>query len=120
MGDAFTCQGGKRLDQPSFSSPDNHLHKVDALSCQGGERMGQPSFSQTLKSQGCMHINDRVRLMSSLVRVGKEWTSQVFLHPNNHLHKVDALSCQGGERMGRPSFSPSTKKAKFVCIFITG
>ena len=42
--------------------------------------------------------------MLSLVRVGKEWTSQVFLHPDNHLHKVDALSCQGGERMGRPKF----------------
>ena len=58
--------------------------------------------------------------MLSLVMVGKEWTSRVFLHPDNHMHKVDALSCQGGERMGRPSFSPPPKKAKVVCIFMTG
>ena len=48
--------------------------------------------------------------MLSFVRVGKEWTSQVFLHPDNHLHKIDALFCQGGERMGQPSFSLPPKK----------
>ena len=37
-------------------------------------------------------------------------TSEVYLHPDNYLHKVDALSCQGGERMGRSSFSPPPKK----------
>ena len=50
--------------------------------------------------------------MLSLVRVGKEWTSLVFLQPDNHLHKVDALSCQGGERMDPPSFSPPPKKQR--------
>ena len=60
--------------------------------------------------------------MLSLVRVGKEWTSPAFLHTDNHLLKIDALSCQvgkewaspmvdvftirGGEKTGRPSCSP--------------
>ena len=54
--------------------------------------------------------------MLSLVRVGKKWTSLVFLHPDNHLQKVDALSCQGGERMGQPSFSPPLKSKG--CLYI--
>ena len=50
--------------------------------------------------------------MRSLVRVGKEWTSLGFLHLDNHLHMVDALSCQGGVRMCRPIFYPLPKKQK--------
>ena len=65
------------MDQPSFLHLDKHLHKVDALSCRSGERM---VFLHPLKSKGCLHIHDRVRLILSLVR--------------------------DGERMGRPSFSP--------------
>ena len=30
--------------------------------------------------------------MLSFVEEGKDWTSLVFLHPDNHLQKVDALS----------------------------
>ena len=59
-----------------------------------------------LKSKNCLHIHDRVWLMFSLVRVGKEWADPVFLHPDNHLHKVDAFTFQGGERRGWPNFSP--------------
>ena len=50
--------------------------------------------------------------MLSFVEVGKELAGPVFLHTDNHLHKVDALSCHGGERMGRPSFSPPPKKQR--------
>ena len=93
------------MDQPSFLHPDNHHNKVDVLSCWGGERMGRPVFPHPLKSKDCLHIHDRVWLMFSLVGV-KEWASPVFLHPDNHLHKVDASTFQGGERMGQPNFSP--------------
>ena len=71
-----------------------------------------PAFPHTLKSKGCLHIHDRVRLIHSLVGVGKERAGPVFLHPDNHLHKDDALSCQDGERMGLPSFSPPPKKQR--------
>ena len=50
--------------------------------------------------------------MFSLVRVGKEWTGLIFLHPDNHLHKVDVFTSQGGGRMGQPSFSPPPKKQR--------
>ena len=99
---------GKEWAGQVFLHPDNHL-QLDALSCEGGERMG-PVFPHPLKRKGCLRIHDRVRLMLSLVRVGKEWVSPDFLHPDNHLYKVDALSCQGGERMGQPSFSSPPKK----------
>ena len=47
--------------------------------------------------------------MFSLVWIGKEWAGLVFLHQDNHLNhlqKVDAFTFQGGERTGRPNFSP--------------
>ena len=96
---------GKEWTSQVFLHPDNHLRKVDALPCQGGERMGRPSFSHPLKSHGCMHIHDRVKLMFSLVGVGKEWAGPVFLHLDNQLHKVDAFTFQSGERRGQPNFS---------------
>ena len=74
-----------------------------------GKEWAGPILPNPLKSNGSMHIHDRVRLMLSLVRVGKELTSLVILHPDNYLHKVDALSCQSGQRMGRTSFSPPVK-----------
>ena len=64
-----------------------------------------PVFPHPLKSQDCLHIHDRVWLMFSLVGVGKEWAGPVFPHPDNHLHKVDAFTFQGGERTGWPNFS---------------
>ena len=73
---------GKEWISLVFLHPDNHLHMVDALSWQGGERMSQPSFSPPLKSKGCLHIHDRVRLILSLVEVEKEWAGPVFLHPD--------------------------------------
>ena len=88
------------MDQPSFLHPDNHLHKVDVLSCLGGERMGRPK-KQRLFAYSWQGMVD---VFTS--RVGKEWAGPVFLHPDNHLHKVDAFTFQGGERMGRPNFSP--------------
>ena len=100
--------------------------------------MGHP-----LKCKGCMCIHDRVRLMLSLVRVGKngpakffstqittctklmfylgrvgkEWAGPVFPHPLKtqgcmHIHDRVWLMFSlvggggGGERMGRPGFSP--------------
>ena len=63
--------------------PDNHLHKVDVFTSQAGERMGQPSFSPPPKSKGILHIQDRVSLILSQVRVGKERAGPVFLHPDN-------------------------------------
>ena len=68
-----------------------------------GKEWAGPVFPHPLKSKGCICIHDRVE---------KEWTSIVFFHPDNHLHKVDALSCQSGERMRRPSFSPPPKKQR--------
>ena len=109
--DTFTSRGGERMC-PVFLHPDNHLHKVYALSCQGGDRMSWPSFSPPSKKQMLYVYSWQGRLMLSFVRVGKEWTSLVFLHPDNHLHKVDALSSQDGERMGWPSFSPPPKKQR--------
>ena len=47
--------------------------------------------------------------MFSLVGVGKKWAGPVFLHAEIHLHKVDAFTFQGGERTGRPNFSPNQK-----------
>ena len=39
-----------------------------------------------------------------------------FSPPDNLLHKVDVLPCQDGERMVRPIFSPSPKKAKITYV----
>ena len=36
---------------------------------------------------------------------GERMGRPVFLHPDNHVHKVDAFTFQGGERRGRPNFS---------------
>ena len=44
--------------------------------------------------------------------MGQEWASPVFLHSDYHLHKIDALSFQGGERMGRSSSSQN-------CLLVT-
>ena len=74
---------GKEWTSLVFLHPDNHLHKVDALSSQDGERMGWPSFSPPLKSKGCLHIHDWVRLILSPDGLGKEWAGPVFLHPDN-------------------------------------
>ena len=43
--------------------------------------------------------------MFSLVGVGKEFAGPVFPHPDNHLHKADAFTCQDGERIDLPCFS---------------
>ena len=112
--DAFTCQGGKITDQLCFSPlryPSFCTRLILTLVRVGKEWAG-PVFPHPLISKGCMCIHDRVRLMPSLVRVGKWRTSRVFLYPDNHLHQVDALSCRGGERMGRPSFSPPPNKQR--------
>ena len=45
-------------------------------------------------------------VMFSLVGVGKELDGPFCLHPDNHLHKVDAFTFQGGERRDQPNFSP--------------
>ena len=84
-----------------------HIHnrvRLILLLVRVGKEWAGPVFPHPLEIKHGMGIRDRGRLILSLVRVGKEWTSHVFLHPDNHLHKVDALSCQGGERNGCPSF----------------
>ena len=48
-----------------------------------------------------------------------------FSPPDNLLHKVDVKPCQGGERMGWPSFSPPPEKQRLhrridkmrICVF---
>ena len=79
---ALSCQGGERLVWPRFSPPPKK-HRLYVYSCPGGKRMDQPSFSPPSKTKGCLHIHDKVRLILSLVRVGKEWAGTVFFHPNN-------------------------------------
>ena len=74
--------------------------------------MDQPSFSPPPNKQRLYVYSWQVRLMLSLLRV--------FLHPDNHLHKVDVLSCQGGERMGRPCFSPPPKKQRLFAFSLQG
>ena len=71
-----------------------------------GKEWAAQYFPHPLKSKYCLHIHDRVWLMFSLVGVGKEWAGPGFFHTDNHLHKVDAFIIQGGERTGRPNFSP--------------
>ena len=39
-----------------------------------------------------------------------------FSPPANLLHEVDVQPCQGGERMGEPSFSQPPKKQGYMCI----
>ena len=110
---------GNEWTSRDFLNPDNHLHTVDALSCQGGERMGRPSFSPPLKSKGCLHIHDRVRLILLLVGVGKEWANPVFLHPDNLASAQDwyfHYTSQGGERIGRPIFPHPLKSKRCMCI----
>ena len=108
----FLLGWGKNGPAQFFSTQITICTRLMLLSFQGGEWADQV-FPHPLKSNGCVHIHDRVRLMLSLVRLGKKWACPVFLHPDNHLHnKVDAISCQGGERMGQPSFSPPSKKPR--------
>ena len=72
-----------------------------------GKEWAGPVFPHPLKGKGCLHIHDGVRLILSLVGVGKEWAGPVFLHPDNlDSAEIDTFTSQGGERMGRPSFSP--------------
>ena len=66
---------GKEWAGQVFLHPDDHLHKVNALFVRMGKELAGPVFPHPLKSKGCMCIHDRVRLMLSLVRVGKDWTS---------------------------------------------
>ena len=112
---------GKEWTSPVFLHLD--LHMVDALSFQGGEEWAGPVLPHSLKSKccTCMCIHDRVRLMLSLLsgrgRGGGDggrgrMDQLVFLYQDNHLHKVDALSYQVGERMGWPSFSPTPEKQR--------
>ena len=108
---------GKEWEGPVFLHPDNLLQETDDVISQGGERMGCLVFPHPLKSKGCRYIHNRVRLMLSLVEVGKEWVSPVFLHSDNLLHEIDAVISQGGERMGRPSFSTPPKKPT-LCAYL--
>ena len=95
----------------SFSPPDNLLHEVDVLPCQGGERMGRLSFSQPSKKQ-------RLHVHSWQGKVGCVFPHMIcHMHdsippPDNLLNKVAVEPCQGGEWMGRPSFSPPPKKQR--------
>ena len=74
---------GKEWTSRVFLHPNNHLHTVDALSCRVGKELARSVFPHPRKSKGCLHIHDRVKLILSLVGVGKEWASPVFLHPDN-------------------------------------
>ena len=73
-----------------------------------GKEWAGPVFPQPLKSKGYTCIHDRVRLAVFFCR-GLTY-AQHFPPPNKLLNKVDVKPCQGGERMGRPSFSPPHNK----------
>ena len=51
--------------------------------------------------------------MLSLVGVGKNGLAQFF---STTLYKIDTVTRQGGERMGRPSFSPLPNKQR-LCVY---
>ena len=95
-----------------------------------GKEWAGPVFPHPLKSKGYICIHDRVRLavffcrrlticttvsphlitqprlMFYLVRVEKKWVGPVFPHIQNY-SSLDTYSCQYGEKVGQPSFSPA-------------
>ena len=69
--------------------------------------MGRPSFSPPPKKQ-------RLHVYSWQGKVGFFFSQTITIYhmhnrfppPDNLLNKVDFKPCQGGEKLGRPSFSP--------------
>ena len=90
----------------SFSPPDNVLHEVYVKPCQGGEEWVGPVFPHPRKSKGYMCIRDRVRLAVFFPDNYNLPYAQPFPPPDNLLNMVDFKPRQGGEKLGRPSFSP--------------
>ena len=70
--DTFTSRGGETMGRPSYSPPRPSFCTRLILSLvRVGKDLAGPVFPQPLISKACMCIHDRVRLMLSLVRVGK-------------------------------------------------
>ena len=110
---------GKDWAGPVFLHPDNHLHKFDAYLVRVWKEWATPVFPHPLKSQGCMHIHDRVRLMLSLVEVGKEWPDQFFSTQITICTRLMLYLVRVGKEWASPVF-PHPLKAKAVCVFMTG
>ena len=78
--DAITCQGGKVTDQPSFSPPrqPSFCTRLILTLVRVGKEWASPVFPHPIKSNGCLHIHDKVRLILSLVGWGKNGPAQFF------------------------------------------
>ena len=71
-----------------------------------GKEWAGPVFSHPQKRKGYMCIPDRVRLAVFFPDNYNLPYAQQFSPTHDLLNKVDFKPCQGGEKMGRPSFSP--------------
>ena len=71
-----------------------------------GKEWAGPVFPHPQKSKGYMCICDRVRLAVFSQTITIYHMHNRFPPPDNLLNKVDFKPCQGGEKLGRPSFSP--------------
>ena len=71
-----------------------------------GKEWAGPVFPHPRKSKSYMCIHDRVRLAVFFPDNYNLPYAEQFSSPDNLLNKVDFKPCQGGEKMGRPSFSP--------------
>ena len=82
--DAFTCQGGKITDQPSFSPPryPSFCTRLILTLVRVGKKWAGPVFP---------HPPNKQRL---------------YMYVYSWQSKVDAFTCQGGKITDQPSFSP--------------
>ena len=90
MQTTFAFKGvGKNWAGPFFPHPDKIKHQPCAGGYLGGEKLGWSIFPHPIN-----HMHNSSSPSDNLV------------------HKVDVKPCQGGERVGRPSFSPPHKKQR--------
>ena len=71
-----------------------------------GKEWAGPVFPHPRKSKGYMCIRDKVRLAVFFPDNYNLPYAQPFPPPDNLLNKADFKPSQGGEKLGRPSFSP--------------
>ena len=80
---------------------------MDTFTSQGGERLGRPSFSQPPNKQR-LYVYSWQGKVDALTCQGEKLMDQPsFLHADNHLHKVDVLSCWGLGKNGPAQFFPT-------------
>ena len=138
MVDVLPCQGGKRMGQPSFSPPPKK-QRLHVYSWQG--KVGCV-FRRRLTICTSLPPTDNLlnKACLTLSGWGKNGPAQFFptpckgynlgcVFPQTIYHMHNSITppaeqgcfkpCQGGERMGWPSFSPPTKKQR-LRVFVTG